>query len=409
MAIADCPTRCNMTLEGLRSDVLENRYRANRDFELVVVDRLNSAELRALGKEASSLYGVLRPRVRGLKTKAVTHDVALLFFTLGEAATIPQYARTMMGPAAGATIARLVLDEIFAIETPEGFVTGTHARAKLFAAPAAPEVFKDRIAQVSLDALKYASRLTLAPDEQLWMRLYFYGRIPYSARWARMYPNPAELTAHLAGAANSETRRQLAACFRSVPPHPQNDRWRLFDHTLPRMRIEADQLRYKLYVSPHPSKIAEAFAAVVSAVAEVGAPRFKIGSDVYGLLRSDKIVIYTPERSMIDALASHIAAALTGVEAHGVPFTAALTDDGLLSWGVDPAPTAKISGWTSSNDRSWRLFVVRALANALERQRRDEPTHPEPWAFALDRLRFEGVDPTTWTPNEAVFRVGDAS
>lgn len=398
-----------MTLEGLRSDVLEKRYRANGDFELVVVDRLNSAEKRALGNEVSSLYGVLRPRVRGLKTKAVTHDIALLFFTLAEAGTIPKYAQAMMGQAAGATVARLVLDEILALETEQGFVTGTRARELLFAVESATPATADRIAKLSLDALQYASRLALGPNESLWLRLYFYNRIPYSPRWGRLFPNPTELSAHLAGGPNSETRRRLAACFRSVPPHPENDRWRMYDHLLPRSRIEADQVRYKLYVSPRPAKIVEAFDAVVAAVAEVGAPRFKIGSDVYGLLRSDKLVIYTPERSMIDALAEKIAGALPGVEAHGVPFTSALTADGLLSWGVDPAPSAKISGWTSSNERSWRIFVVRALANALERQRRDEPSHPEPWAFALDRLRFEGVDPATWTPNEALFRSGGVS
>jgi hypothetical protein len=395
-----------MTLEGLRSDVLERRYRANGDFELVVVDRLSSAELKALGNEAFSLYGVLRPRVRGLKTKAVTHDVALLFFTLIEAATIPKYAQVMMGRSASATIARLVLDEILAIETEQGFVTGTRARGQLFAAESAANEATDRIAKLSLQGLQYASRLTLAPDELMWMRLYFYNRLPLSPRWARLFPNANELSAILAGGPKSETRRRLAECFRSVPPHPENDRWRLFDHLLPRARIESDNLRYKLYVSPHPSKIVEAFAAVVAAVAEVGAPRFKIGSDVYGLLRSDKIIIYTPERSMIDALAERIAGELKGVEAHGVPFTAALSEDGLLSWGVDPAPAAKISGWTSSTDRSWRVFVAKALASTLERQRRDEPSHPEPWAFALDRLRFDGVDPVTWTPHEALFRAG---
>jgi hypothetical protein len=397
-------------LDRLKPDLLQRRVQANPAFELIVTDRLSDSEKRALGSEKERLYGVLRPRVLGLATKAIGADVALLFFTLKEPAELPAYARRMLGANAAATVARLVLDEILAIESERGFVSGTAARTSLFDAAPGPEAGGDRITLLSREALEYAGRIVLPPTEALWMRLYFYGRIPYSPRWARRLPNPTEVEAILGGHPGSETRKLLEACFSSVAPDPNNDRWRLYDHRSPHTRIDRDQPQYKLYVSPHPSAIVEAFAAVVAAVAEIGAPRFKVGSDAYGLLRSDKLIVYCTERSMIDALADRLAPLLRGVAAHGVPFTAALSADGLLSYGVDPPSSARIDGWSATNERSWRIWIVRWLARTIERQRRDDPNHPEPWAYALDRLRFEGVDPKTWTPSESLFAaVGGAT
>lgn len=392
-----------MSLERLRPDLLQRRFRANPNFDLVVADRLSDLEKQALGADIDRLYGVLRPRVLGLATKAVSDETALLFLTLSEPAPLPAYVLRNLGQGTAPTVARLVLDEILAIEGEQGFVSGTASRSTLFDVAATLEAGSDRIAQISRSALEYASRIVLPSTEALWLRLYFYNRIAYSQRWARRYPNPAEVEAILGGHPAAASRKLLESCFVPIPPDPNNDRWRLYDHRLPRSRIERDQPRYKLYVSPHPSAAAEAFAAVVTAVAEVGAPRFKVANDAYGLLRPDKLIVYCTERSMIDALAERLTPLLAGVPAHGVPFTAALTADGLLSYGIDPPPAARIDGWSATSERSWRVWIARWLARTIERQRRDEPDHPEPWAYALDRLRFEGVDPHTWTPADSLF------
>jgi hypothetical protein len=392
-----------MSLDRLKTDLLQRRLQANPNFDLVAVDQLSQSERRALGAGIDRLYGVLRPQVLGLATKAVGEDVALLFIALAEPAVLPASAQRRLGAHAAATIARLVLDEILAIESERGFVSGTAARSCLFDAEPGLEAGGDQIALISKSALEYASRILLPPTDALWMRLYLYNRIPHSPRWARRFPNPAQTEAILAGHPGSATRKLLESCFVPVAPDPNNDRWRLYDHRLPRGRIERDQPRYKLYVSPHPSAIVEAFAAVVAAVAEIGAPRFKVGSDAYGLLRSDKLIVYCSERSMIDALVDRLSPLLRGVPAHGVPFTAALSTDGLLSYGIDPPPSARIDGWSATGGCSWRLWIARWLARTIERQRRDDPGHLEPWAYALDRLRFEGVDPKTWTPSDSLF------
>lgn len=392
----------------MNADLLQRRLQANPAFELVIGDALDEPERRALSVDSERLCGVLRPRVLGLATKAVDADVARLVAVLAEPALLPEALRRSLGARAEATVARLVLDEILAIESERGFVTGSAARACLFAggpgdAADSPATCSNRIGVISREALEYAGRIVLPATDALWMRLYFYGRIPYSARWASRFPHAAEVETILAGKRGSATRKLLESCFVPVAPDPRNDRWRLYDHRSPLAQIDRDLPQYKLYVSPHPSAIVEAFGAVVTAVAEIGAPRFKVGSDAYGLLRSDKLIVYCTGRPMLDALAERVAPLLRGVPAHGVPFTAALSADGLLSYGIDPPSNAPIDGWADASERSWRMWIVRWLARTIERQRRDDPGHAEPWRYALDRLRFAGVDPRTWTPDESLF------
>jgi hypothetical protein len=97
-------------------------------------------------------------------------------------------------------------------------------------------------------------------------------------------------------------------------------------------------------------------------------------------------------------------ARLAGVAAQGVPFTSEIGGDGLLSWGMDPPQTAARS-W---NGRlSWRLWLTHRLARALiSACRSPESSTAEPWRFALERLRLEGVDTATWTPAASLWSEG---
>jgi len=89
--------------------------------------------------------------------------------------------------------------------------------------------------------------------------------------------------------------------------------------------------------------------------------------------------------------------------AHGVPFTAALDDEGLLSWGVDPPASVQLLEWQPRE--SWRLWLTNRLANALLTAKRAPATATQrsPWQYALDRVRLEGIDIDTWTPSADVW------
>jgi hypothetical protein len=158
---------------------------------------------------------------------------------------------------------------------------------------------------------------------------------------------------------------------------------------------------FKLYVSPGCHHIREAFQATLNAVVESNAHCFKIGDDVYGLLRPDKIVAYFSRFEDLQQVADRLRQALDGCPAHGIPFTAELSDDGLLSWGMDPPSEQPLV--LGQERESWRLWVTNRLATALLMAKAAESQRVEPWQFALERLRLEGVDTETWTPAQTIW------
>jgi hypothetical protein len=73
-----------------------------------------------------------------------------------------------------------------------------------------------------------------------------------------------------------------------------------------------------------------------------------------------------------------------------VPFTSD-ADAGLLSWGADPKPKGTEVG------QSWRQWVTGRLATEMVAAR-NATVDVEPWRYALERLRLDGIDPQTFIP-----------
>ena len=164
-----------------------------------------------------------------------------------------------------------------------------------------------------------------------------------------------------------------------------------------------------MYVSPRPEALPEALQRTVATLAELGAPTFKVGDNLHDLLRPDKLVIYFGSREELDEVAERLVPALAGLPAQGVPFTAALGGDGLVSWGIDPPPEEYTLPWLGAE--SWRIWITNRLATALVAAREAEPDGPdgiEGWRFALERLRLEGVDTGTWAPTEVATVTGSS-
>lgn len=147
----------------------------------------------------------------------------------------------------------------------------------------------------------------------------------------------------------------------------------------------------KVYVSPHPLDLPEAVSACITASTGLPVVGIKYGLDVYGMLRPDKLVVYLAELDAVEVLAKRLLAVIGGLRTHGVPFTAELGGNGLISWGIDPprdSEAATLGG-------SWRQWITRVLALGLTSP--DEPA-TEPWERALRGLAKAGVDPLTWAP-----------
>ncbi|HEX3529434.1 MAG TPA: hypothetical protein VH988_20440 [Thermoanaerobaculia bacterium] len=401
--------------------LLTASLRANPLYDLVLYDRLSAPERAALAELAKDpgFYGVLRRRDAAARSatsatsfKSVDRDTALLFLTLREPGTLPSYVRAQLGATAPRTVARLVADGVLEVAGGGGYLSGPAALSHLTEA-VDRTAGTGRIAELSVAALRYGQALALSDPTLLSWRLYSYNRQPLTPRWQRLLPTPEALARHLGIDAGGAHRKLLDSAW--LPSEMAG--WMAW-WARPRAGGggESSARRpggptWKLYVSPRAEALAESFGAVLAALTAARALQFKVGSDAGGLLRPDKIVAYFPSYERLAAAADSVLARLDGAPAQGVPFTAEIGGGGLLSWGVDP-PDAERSVLGGGRE-SWRVWVAHRLAWALVAGRGDISAGAagaegaegyEPWRFALERVRLEGIDTETWTPSAMLWK-----
>jgi hypothetical protein len=236
------------------------------------------------------------------------------------------------------------------------------------------------LATLSVQALQHVQRLDRTSVEAVAARLYAWNRLPTSS-WRRVREEPALIARTAATAAGKS--------WTQVTPGPPSDPWCFW-----RPRVEPAKATgrcWKLYVSPGPLQLAEAVSAAFAACAGLPVISLKYGLDADGILRPDKLVVHLADAEAMHALGERLLRSLDGCVPHGVPFTPEIGGDGLISWGIDPpAGSAAARGAPS-----WRLWVTRLLARALNRN--DQPA-VEPWQGALHELERAGVDSQTWAP-----------
>jgi hypothetical protein len=300
----------------------------------------------------------------------------------GGAALFARLQRPGRAPDVSAgLLAGLVLDGVLEIQTDEGFCSGP-ATHELLLEPRAWPPGGGRLSQLSLAAVAYVERLPVSGVQALMPRLYGFGRVPLSGRWIRAYPGrdavldllrPGGLDRHWTGSA----RADWLSWHRRSSSEPSR------------------QLPYKLYISPHVDELSEVLPAAVAALTATGASQFKVGADAAGLLRPDKLVVYLSDAGELSAVADAMARALAGARPHGVPFSAELAGDGLLSWGGDPPRDAGPAG---ADPESWRLSVCRRLAEHLTAATAAGLPALSPSQYALTRLAMDGVRLPAFAP-----------
>lgn len=379
-------------------NLLHRELRANPAYELVLFDRLPAGERQALAElsREPGFYGVLRPREStGLAIRSVDRDTALLFLTLREPGRLPSYAQASLGEAAPRTVARLVADGVLEVASGGSFVSGA----------AALELLRSgfgndgdgRLAALSLAALQTAQVLPVDDPERLTWYLYAFNRRPLTPRWKRLLPDGAAVERHLGIAPGGANRKRLGQGWSRVAAHGWLS-WKARGG--PKIEPSRPAATYKLFVSPLPEALAESFGAVLDALTAARARQFKVGANAHGLLRPDKIVAYFTGFEPLAEAAAEVRRRLDGAAAHGVPFTSGIGGDGLLSWGVDPPQME----WGAFVGDSWRLWLARRLALAILAAKSSPAEGVEPWSFALERLRLEGVDTATWTPGALLWK-----
>lgn len=382
-------------------DFTAARLRANPVYQFIPFTQLPEQERQVLAalQGDEECYGILQPTgAFPLTLKSVDRNTALLFTRLQAPQPLPANVKVQHGEAVDEAITQLVLDRILEVETGDTFVSGPDAYQMLHR-PVSSPASDGKIARLSVAALQYAQALEINDVAQLSLRLYFYNRLPASLQWRRKFSSPEAVITYLGVQSGGAVAQVLARHqYISLPAQSSSGwlAWRrhTYIHT-------ANSLTYKLYISPACEYIRPTFQAAATIFAQLGVSSFKVGRDVYGLLRPDKLVAYFDSFDELQHAAAQLGAALASTPAQGVPFTAALDEAGLLSWGIDPPKHEQSLGWAAHE--SWRLWLTNRLAAALLLAKAGPSSQVEPWQFAIERLRFEGIEPYTWTPSKTLW------
>lgn len=366
------------------------RYRAAPAFRVVPLGQLPDEEARRLAPlaEDSEFGGVLVPR-RGTPrlTRALSRAAADLFRSRTRPGTI-EPARAGGSDA----LARLVLDGVLEVEVDGAFATGAAAHGVYF--DGLPLEGRSRLARLSLDAVRHGEALGLPDPRVLHRRLYQFHARPVSPGWRRRLGTESAVAAFL-GVRRGSGRGLGHAVERG---------WHYWRRSGSGAGKRAPA--YKLYISPAVEGLPEALAGTIDLLRRNPGPvAVKVGRDLPGLLRADKLVAYFRDRATLLEAAAALGRSLAGMPAHGVPFTADLGGDGLLSWAADPPADAAVFDWVG--DGSWRAWVTARLASSLTLATSASAAVPG-WLFAVDRLSLDGVDPATWEPAPAVWAAGSA-
>lgn len=389
-------TRRPSTVQLMRSAV----FRAHQHYELVMFDRLPPHEQDALRElqDQPDFYGILRP-VAGasLGIKSVSRDTALLYLTLREPGPLPAYMQTLAKESFESVVLRLLCDNVLEMQVGNEFVSGAQAYARLHARPLT--ACADGAHRLSIDALRYAQHLHLPDVQALSMRLYSFNRLPVSTKWKKRFPDSAAVAAHLGIDQDGANRARLDKYWISATEKGEPaDGWYAWNRRDQHGRTVHDERSWKLYVSPHPDALREVFEITLDVLSAAPVRQFKVGADVYGVLRPDKLVAYFGNFDDLRAVAETLDRRAGGHLAQGVPFSAQIGESGLLSWGVDPPESQQLLSWQPRE--SWRLWLTNRLAHALHTAATAPTADLEPWEFALERLRLDGIDTDAWIARE---------
>jgi hypothetical protein len=371
-------------------NLLGVRLRSNPRFSLIPIDRLPAQPSSVFVRMAEDpdSYGVLMPPVDSvLPPKSVSRDAALMFLALAEPACMPRLLTSLLGSAVDERLWPLILDDVFEVEVDGRFISGA-AALRLRGAEARAEPVA-RVAQLSWNAITYAQRLELLSLHEVAWRLYRYNTAPSTPALQRRFPSDDDRGS--LGLSDSQMARHLrSSCHRSPAQGPWLA-WHRADHGGPSP--------FKLYVSPVLDQLPSVFSIAAEAFAKTGCSHFKLGRGVHGLTRPDKLVAHFASLDQLQRAADLIRVRAGDTQAQGVPFSAPIDPDGLLSWGIDPPGfPMQPSGFER---HSWRQWLTERIAGYVMAARQDNDD-VEP--FVRTRIAFDGVDPQTWIPNLAIWR-----
>jgi hypothetical protein len=366
-------------------------YCANPEYSILRLDELpaEQQELFSPLRNDPCFYGLICSRTgNGLHPIAISSDTARLIEGLATPAPLPR--EILADPETFNAVKRLLFDGVLQIARGAERISGP----ALCPDRPVPKQPPGPLARLSFEAIEHAASLETTNGSELAVCLYRYNTLPVTPQWLHRLPGgAAAVEEYLQIAPGASQHKNLEQNWIRATPPPDHTSWLMWSSRRNAPRLGA--AGYKLYLSPHPSYLRDAFHLWLLAITEGGAYHFKVGGNVRGLLRPDKMVAYFSEHTSLLKAAKRMKNDLRGCPAHGVPFTAELDCGGLASWGSDPPFDETVP--VCMQRQSWRQWICNRLGWALARAKR-QPSCIAPWRFALERLRLDGVDVESWTP-----------
>jgi hypothetical protein len=387
-----------MKLHFLRDET----FCANIRYRLIELSQLSKEDLQVLGNLLNNedVFGIFKSLDLVSVSKVAYKDVALLFFALQNAGELPHFIKNIFDDDINTTIAHLVMDGILLINWNNKFVFGSEAQPALFKEAndysQNPSSF---LSDLSYQAIRYALQLNGLDTRSICTRLYGYNILPVFPQRYSTINTVEEVKFFLKVVPTSPLERLLNKEWSHSKPTEQFN-WLSWHRLHKRTEYSQNKINYKIYLSPFFDEMPEVFEKVILILSKTNAFSFKTGASRYGLLRSDKFVIYFHTYSDLEHASILLQQALNGYSAQGVPFTSQLDKNGLLSWGVDP-PRENVL--INIEGGSWRAQVAEKIAIAISQANVGNISKHASFDFVLNKISLQGIDPLSWTPKENIW------
>jgi hypothetical protein len=377
--------------------LLNKKFRQGQVYQLTEWNKLNNDKKEALSalQDESEVYGIFEPIIpsKNFSYKVAYSDVALLFFHLQHSNKLPHYLIYRGDHKINETIAAMLLDGIIEVEWEGKFVSGPNALPAIYDDDTISEThLPTYLSQLSYKAIYYAWMLNHADERSIASHLYTYNTIPWDASMKLNFYKKHSVKEFLFSRIDDGSIKMINEQWQST----QNKDWLSWSRkTTEKFINDRSQGTCKLYISPLANDLPEVFLKSIPVINTSDAVSFKIGNTLQGLLRPDKMVVYFYSQGSLFKTAGILSNKLKGYVSQGVPFSAQLDDNGLLSYGEDPPDDEMQHGLESG---SWRTVIGDKLAPILLQAKEAKMNWPRTITYIEATMQATGFDIRNWEP-----------
>lgn len=387
------------TVHNLRCRyLLQEKFRRSAAFKLLEWRQLYHTDKETLAAlhEEPEIYGYFTPvfTMAGSTLKPAYRDVAMLYLHLEHSEYLPHYFIATGNQAKNDTIASLVLDNIIQIEWNHQYVGGPDALEALYGTQIFDKkAIPDHLSGLSIEAIRYAWMLDEPDIKSLSNRLYKFNTTPWDQLKRNDFYSKHSVKEFLFKDSIEGWKEELDQAWRYSKSSEKRGwlAWsRIRRKTNPAVK---DPKICKLYISPLIEDLPAVFIRSLPIITNSEAISFKVGSSLDGLLRPDKMVVYFENFESLFETAGLLEKEINSFDPQGVPFSAQLDKDGILSHGVDPW---LIDFPERKDNTSWRVIVSNELATAIALSKAAELSWELSIGFLKAKLFSAGIDMDQW-------------